>query len=302
MYTNPRPGFITSKGERGTDETFYDPFDKYRQLAKGLYIWDGLPDDVPEGFIEECLFDYGAVSAKFVSGMGIVISPAMAKSWNHYGRIKEWVPTAQIAYPTSDITKINEPSNNPVLQLDLPTRLAIEYDVNILWDAKISLAQNVLGMRQPIVFMGTTGNVQDVVLLDKEINVGKRAIPVVDPTKVKAEILDLKVTDFTPSLMQVEQDQDAKILTRMGINNRGVEKESGINLEESTAHKQGLRLSSSLELIKRQVWADAITRALNADDRLIEKVNISVMINPEYDEPEEQPTDSQLTDGDNSEQ
>ena len=57
-----RPTFRTSKGERrgGASETIDTSglVQIYRDIARGRFKWSGLPEDMPEGYIEDtALFD-----------------------------------------------------------------------------------------------------------------------------------------------------------------------------------------------------------------------------------------------------
>ena len=49
-----KPTFRTSKGERrGTAETIDTSglVQIYRDIARGRFIWSGLPEDMPDGYI-----------------------------------------------------------------------------------------------------------------------------------------------------------------------------------------------------------------------------------------------------------
>ena len=66
-----KPTFRTSKGERrGAVETIDTSglIQIYRDIARGRFIWEGLPDDMPDGFIEYTALFYNAgVSMKSTS-------------------------------------------------------------------------------------------------------------------------------------------------------------------------------------------------------------------------------------------
>ena len=49
-----RPSFRTTKGERAGVVEVIDTSDLeqiYRDVARGRFIWSGLPEDMPEGYI-----------------------------------------------------------------------------------------------------------------------------------------------------------------------------------------------------------------------------------------------------------
>lgn len=294
--TSFKPSFIVSKGERqGENGIYHDELDKYREIAKGIYLWGGLPKDIPNDYIEQALFDFGSVSAKNVPGLGVIVCPASPTLYNLYGEPSKWTPTGQ-TYPAGNSTDLLKVSENPVLFLGKSMASRIELDSKILLHAKISLLQNVWGMRQPIALESNPGNNQDAIVFQNQLYNGQPCIPLIDTTKVKAEVIELGIKDFTQPLINVEQDQDAKILTLLGIDNRGVEKASGINVEESTAQNQQLSIILTKGLLKRQLWCEKINPLLVDDAG--NKYTLSVRINPAYDQTIDSPEDEVQNDKD----
>lgn len=300
MNSDLKPSFILSKRQRGKIEM--DVLDEYRELAKGFYIWEGLPDDVPEGYIEGALFDYGCVGMKLVPKFGVIVCPASVKLRTIYNYPSSWIPCGLTLH--SDPLEIMGESENPALYIGKPIQDRILPYVTIIEDANLSLDQNVIGMRQPVVFAGVPGNSADSVVLNQEIETGERSIPVVSIAKVQAQVLDLKVSDFTHPLIETMQDRDAKVLTLMSIDNEGVEKASGVNMAESTAHQGKLILTSTLGLKLRQDWCDKINPVLQQDCEAhnIPFTPISVSVNPEYQDNETVETDPNQAGNDDEQQ
>ena len=91
-----RPTFRTSKGERrgGASETIDTSglVQIYRDIARGRFIWEGLPEDMPDGFIEDTALFYNAGVSMKSTSMGPVVLPAKPVSLTVYGTPYSWVP------------------------------------------------------------------------------------------------------------------------------------------------------------------------------------------------------------------
>lgn len=258
-----RPTFLTTKGERKRMTLQFDPIERYRTLAKSIYTWDGLPEDVPIGYIEEAIFGYGGVSAKDVDGLGICIFPAAPKLFNIYGEPKSWLPTGLRSAPES--IGIMKESDNPVLWFGQSTEMKIGIYAGIMKSALISLQQNVMALRQPIALDGKPGNSAESCILSNELETGEMYIPVIDGERLGVKVIDLQARDYTQTLISTYNAMDSEILTIIGVKNTGTEKASGITSEETMSLRQELTLVSSVGLKKRQNWCEKINAALGTD-------------------------------------
>jgi uncharacterized protein Veg len=258
-----RPTFITTKGERRRATYLFDPLERYRIIAKSIYDWQNLPDDVPEGFVEEALFNYGGVSAKEIDGMGLCVLPAAPKLLNIYGQPLSWLPTGLRGVPQS--VDIMSDSTNPVLWLGQSISQRVEIYAGIMKSALISLQQNVIALRQPIALDGKVGNNANACILSNELEEGEMYIPVIDGERLGVKVIDLMAHDYTQSLIGTYNAMDSEILTILGVKNVGTEKASGVTSEETLSLGQELTLTSNFGLIKRREWCDKINEVLGTD-------------------------------------
>ena len=53
------PSFYLSRGERNKMRVSFDPYQRYLTIAQGIYEWEGLPEDIPIGYVEQALFRHG---------------------------------------------------------------------------------------------------------------------------------------------------------------------------------------------------------------------------------------------------
>ena len=254
-----RPTFFRPKSERSGCPC-YDPLARYRVIARGIYEWTGLPDDVPEGYIEEALFEYGCIGAKNVEGLGVCITPAAPVSTGIYGNPLTWLPTGIQA--TSALPGLMTPSDAPVLWIGEAPADRAEMFADIAHNALVSLRQNVIALRQPIALDGEPGRTADGIVLKSELENGEQYIPVIDGKRLGVQVLDLKAKDYTAQLVAVYNAMDNEILTIIGVKNTGTEKASGITTEETTALHQELSVVSDIGLKLRRQWCAKINAKL----------------------------------------
>lgn len=251
----PKPVCYTSKGEANSpDFPNFDPLETYRIIARGIYIWEGLPKDVPEGFIEEMLFKYGCVSAKDVPGLGQCIFAASPVLKGIYGDPISWLPTAvqgRFEYPG-----LMDQSTNPCLWIGQAPQIRAEIYADILYKSLLALRQNVVSLSQPIMLDGRPGNTADAEILDYELKSGVLSIPVIDAERIGVKVLDLKAADHTQSLIATANAMNNEILSIIGVKNTGTEKSSGINIAEATSVHQELSLKSDNGLNLRTQWCE----------------------------------------------
>lgn len=258
------PSFYVSKGERKLLGLNFDPYQRYLTIAQGIYEWKGLPDDVPRGFVEQVLFNYGCLSAKDVDGLGVCIFAAAPNTWTIYNEPAKWLPTG-LNMASSNSNIINTVSDNPCLYLGMSVADKIASFATIQAHSLISLRQNVIAMRQPIALDGNPGNSADAFVLQGEIEGGENYIPVINSGKLGVKTVDLNPTDFTTSLINVYDAMDREILSYMGIKNSGTEKQSGITSEETLSITQELSLVSTLGLKLREDWCKKINSILGTN-------------------------------------
>lgn len=257
----PRPSFYLSKGDRNKYQFAFDPLSRYRYLAKGIYEWSGLPEDVPDGFIEEMLFDFGGISAKNDPSLGVIVVPCSPVLLTIYGTPMTWIPVGLANLPATAQTIMAE-SDNPALWIGEPPAKRAAIFGEILKQSLISLRQNVIALRQPIAVDGEPGNTADGIMLMADLEGGEQYIPVIDAKRLGVQVLDLKAKDYAASLVGTYNAMDNEILTIIGLNNTGTEKASGVNIEESTSLHQELQITSDTGLKLRRQWCEKINAKL----------------------------------------
>lgn len=270
-----KPTFVQSKGEANKTADAIDTtkiVEHYRNICRGLFEWEGLPEDMPRGYIEDtCLFYCSGVSMKEVTGIGLSVLPANPVTMTIYGTPYEWLP-AYIqnitAYRNTDYLDLFEKSNTPVLWMGNSRWELIKPYIELMSKAMKVLGVNITALSQPVLIAGRpSGNAGDninAILLKNDISSGESYIPVVEPGAIKMEVLDLKAVDNTQNLLSTIKACDTVILELLCANT-GVEKSSGIAPIETAVSMKSHEMDIDAQLKRRQDWCDKINAVLGTN-------------------------------------
>lgn len=302
MTKQTRPSFITTKGQRKTAGAINieDIEMHYRDILRSMYIWTGMPEDMPIGFVDaDALYFYEGFALKNVRGMGICGFPCHPTTLDIYGNPIEWIAspfgwTVDGREATNDGSEIFRSSDMPVLWNRIPIRNRILPFLQIMTRALQTLGTNISSLAHPVLMTGmASGNPGDnlgAILLKNEMEEGSTYIPVVRPDAMGLEALDLKTTDNTQNLASIVDWCDARILEIIGASS-GVEKSSGISTLETKTGMGGLAMSTDAALMMRRDWADRANAALGTSIAVSRNNAIEQMIDSDEDERIERTSD-----------
>lgn len=243
-----KPTFRLTKGERkglnGSIETC-DIMRHYRNRMRGRGEWDGLPEDMPYGYIESVALWYSSGFAiKKVPGMGLGGFPANPETLDIYGNPVDWLPAivnGVTAFNQSD--SIYKPAKTPVLYIGTSYEDQIRPYCQLMEQTLKTLGQNLNALAQPILVngrpVGSGGDNIGGIMLASDLSAGKLFVPCVSGDGMPLEVLDLHATDNTQNLISVLQMCDARILEILDLSN-GIEKSSGISDMETATGALGL--------------------------------------------------------------
>ena len=295
-----RPTFRTSKGERrgGASETIDTSglVQIYRDIARGRFKWSGLPEDMPEGYIEDTALFYNAGVSMKSTPMGPVVLPAKPSALTIYGTPYSWLPgnIPGIMGFEQDPELFSE-SDNPVLWMSMSVMDRIKPYLDVMARCLKVLNVNVGALSTPILIEGRPdagegGNLTGV-LLKSDLLAGESFIPVIRGDGMPLSTLDLGVQDHTQNLISTMEAMHAKILEIMQSGD-GVAKSSGITVEETVNGNQSVTQAADLELARRKAWADRINAELGLN---VTVERATVVMQPAQPEgaPEETPEGSE---------
>ena len=282
-----RPTFRTSKGERrgGASETIDTSglVQIYRDIARGRFRWSGLPEDMPEGFIEDTALFFNAGVSMKSTPMGPVVLPAKPTALTVYGTPYSWLPgnVPGIMGFEQDPELFSE-SDNPVLWMSMSVMDRIKPYLDVMARCLKVLNVNVGALSTPILIEGRPdagegGNLTGV-LLKSDLLAGESFIPVIRGDGMPLSTLDLGVQDHTQNLISTMEAMHAKILEVMQSGD-GVAKSSGITVEETVNGNQSVEQAADLELERRKAWCDRINAVMGTNVSV--ERNVRVMATPE---------------------
>lgn len=293
-----RPTFRTSKGERrgGASETIDTSglVQIYRDIARGRFKWSGLPEDMPEGYIEDTALFYNAGVSMKSTPMGPVVLPAKPSALTIYGTPYSWLPgnIPGIMGFEQDPELFTE-SDNPVLWMSMSVMDRIKPYLDVMARCLKVLNVNVGALSTPILIEGRPdagdgGNLTGV-LLKSDLLAGESFIPVIRGDGMPLSTLDLGVQDHTQNLISTMEAMHSKILEVMQSGD-GVAKSSGITVEETVNGNQSVEQAADLELERRKAWCDRINAVMGTNVSV--ERTVRVMAPSEPSEPEQVPDDT----------
>lgn len=254
----PRPMFLATKGDRNSQGGLYldDIVQHYRQIAGGAYRWDGTPDDMPAGYIEDtALFYAPGVGCKRVKALGNVILPIEPSTLTVYGRPYDWIPSPIFGDRSMALdSDLFSATHEPCMWIGQSMLDSIQPYLDIMKNAMMTLNINIDGLSQPVLVEGVPGAELGAITIRNKLQNKERSIPTTG-VGLKVEVLDLKAQDHTQNLISTIDWCDARILEVMAASN-GVEKSSGITTMETVSGVQSVMQQLELGLEKRRAFCD----------------------------------------------
>lgn len=270
-----KPSFIASKGQRTEAAAVIDTADimrHYRNILRGSSQWEGLPEDMPVGYIEDTALWYSrGFALKKCKGLGIAGFPANPVTLDVYGQPVDWLPSiiqGVTAYNVSD--DVYKEANTPVLWIGTSLSDQIKPYAQLMAQVLRTLGQNLMALSHPIMVSGRPsgqpGDNIGALLLKADLETGQLMIPVVEGSGVPLEVLDLHATDNTQNLISTLSACDAKILEILQTSN-GIEKSSGITTAETETGSMPLQYNQSGYDELCDIWAEKTNAVLGTSIR-----------------------------------
>lgn len=253
-----KPTFLLSKGQRGDLAEKVLPQDllfHYGEVYRSRLIWEGIPEDIPDGYVSDCLFTLGGCAPIRFRGEWTLIGAAPAMFGPH-GYPVSWnpVPSGGAMLP-DDVMRTYEQRKAPALWM-APLSAQIMPLCEIMARAYNCMTMSIQGMQQPVVLQSVMGGEINAREADTAIEGQRLRIPVLEKSNLQAGVLDLGGKDHTQNLISTINALDCEILARMGIKSAGTEKASGVTREETLSVTQELQLRLDRELRICRKWCE----------------------------------------------
>ena len=261
MTKPARPTFIVSRGEANSTAESIKTEDieaHYRDIMRGAWTVTGLPEDCPEGFLFDALWDNPGVGIKNVRGYGPAVLPATAVIYDIYGIPVKWLPQPYGWSTVPDGSDFYTETNEPVLWIRQSLHERCMPYFQLMAKALKVLGQNITALAHPVLLSGGKGIMSaDQLIISDAVTAGETMIPTAEKGSVPWEALDLGVTDNSQNLISTVMWCDSRILEMLGLS-PGVEKTSGITAEETASGQAPMiGLNTWLEKVMKQ-WGGKV--------------------------------------------
>lgn len=232
------------------------------QLLVSRYEWEGLPDNIPVGYIEKTLVNKGELLL-FKDIDGFFALPGSGKGYNVYGEYTSFDYISPVKNGSVNIYKTTENGTNQQAvivknNLDGRSEMSIvETYIHEMASAKSAIAVNRELKKTPFILEGANSKIIKS-LYEQMIQIGEgRPYIAIDKSLnsdgdgIKA--FDLKATNYSEDLQQEYDDIRSELLEFLGVNTNPnpMKKERMITDEvESNAQETNLNRDFRLRLRK----------------------------------------------------
>lgn len=266
MKTNKKPlnlGQVMSYDTMAQDLnnlTFRDFYNRLQLLARSVFEWDGLPNNIEERFIERVLFTEGKAVFYEDGNLGLVVAKvAESGPLNHYDN-PTWIrpygtgfELEQKSIKYDDCVVIR---NNDMM---LPTNDTLMLYAMRLTEIQRSMDVNVIAQKTPIliqcndkqlmtlkrIYEQYTGN-EPVIFGDNQLDLSG-----INCIKTEAPFVADKLADLKDRIWN-------EAMTFLGLNNANTQKKERLITDEANANNQLIMASANVMLKNRELACEMI--------------------------------------------
>lgn len=273
--------------ERLNTLTFNDYLNRLGLLARSVFEWTNLPNNIEERFIERVLYEEGKLVFFEDEGLGIVATKvAESGPLNLYDNptwVQPYATGFEIECKPIDYEECVFVRNNDMM---LPT-----YDTILLYAMRLteivrSMDVNINAQKTPILiecsdkqiltlkrlYEEYTGN-EPVIYGDKQIDLTGINCIKTDAPFVADKLADLKDRVWNEAM------------TFLGLNNANTQKKERLITDEANANNQLIMASANVMLKNRKLACEMINKHFNLE----QKVSVKLRNFEEHEEPKEKP-------------
>lgn len=259
----------------------------YKNIAIGMFDWDGFNETVPIRYPERWLYENGCCVYCEPDGMEGVLLPVALTNINKnlYGEPAEWRAIGIGEYANRINSKTLDDTNSVLIRNDqLYENSAdyVNYVVEQMINAELTMRMNINANKMPFVFRTN----QNTALQNKNTFIDiYECEPVMfkeDFAKEEFDILNNNVPFIAPDLAKIYDIYSYRILSYLGVKSIPVEKKERLLVDEIGANDEEKNYIRAARLEQRKIACDKINKLFN--------LNVTV----EY---KEEPIDDSLMSG-----
>lgn len=225
-------------------------YNTLRMLTTSLFKWEGLPDTVPERFVEKTLFSHGQIAFAHDD----VISYIVAKCNGNYSLSMYDEPNSYNLYGNG-YSRNFKAEECVIIRNNIdcvPTHFYVDYFANKLSRIQQSIDSNLELQKYPI---GVACDETQKLTMENFIKSYEGGEPFIlkykDSNFNGIETINFNVPFIADKLNEMADKYMTKCLTTFGINNANTSKKERLNADEVNSNNQYLDLNADSMLLFR---------------------------------------------------
>lgn len=248
-------------GKQLNDATFTDYFYRLKLLAKSVFKWENLPNNMDEKWIETFLFDCGQCVFYDDPTKGFMVAEC-----NPDGDLNNYQEPVSVSPSGIDVPVLSlEPGVSCVLIRNndemLPTDRTLKLFAYRLAEISRAIDLNVTAQKTPVLVHTSKNKLLSLKNIYAQWNGNEPVI--YGDNSFDTDTLRVLKTDAPVVFPELQQQKIAmwnECLTFLGINNANTEKRERLITDEVEANNDHIDLSAACMLKSRQRAADEINR------------------------------------------
>lgn len=224
------------------DYDFY--FQQFKQMITNMFIWENLPDNISQRFLEEHLFNEGMVLFFKSSDLDIhVVSKALTIGLNDYEE-----PTLYHALGVNRINEVLSPTECvPIWNTNFRKGSVdtVHFFAKRLSGIEKTIDVNLEQLKNPSIIACPEGQRETVKQIIKEKSDGVPYIFTSDDFDgmVKVNVFDMHVQNHTRELEEIRMSKEHQALTYFGINNVNILKKERLISGEAEQNNEQISIN-----------------------------------------------------------
>ena len=252
------PTIRLTESEWLNEATFCDYYNRLQLLARSVFKWTGLPNGIPEKFIERILFEFGVCVFFDHPSLGLMVAKLTQKGTiNYYDE-----PASVQAYGTGldpvdiDFDKCVLIRNNDMM---LPTSLTNFLYASRLTEVERTLDVNIKAQKCANIIQC---NDKQLLTIKNPIKKWKANEPFIVADK-KLDLSEMKVLNtaspfVSDKLLTYKHDLWNEYMTFLGLNNVNTDKKERLVVDEANANNQLIEASFNVMYKQRKLACEQI--------------------------------------------
>lgn len=233
-------------------------------MCTSLFKWEGLPNNIPERYIEKVLFYNGDIAFVDDENTGLcALKCEQYDKLNLYDESTSWMCYSDNGYikdyKTEDIEIIR---NN---KFSYPTRYLIEYHIKKLFNLDLTIDKNLWYQRNMAIIKSTdetrltTKNIVEQYDKNAYIVYGHKDLDLKD----NIDNLNFNIPLIADKLEEIKDKKWNELINMLGINSANTTKKERLITDEANANNQLIDLDADVMLAEREEAVERINKRWN---------------------------------------